>query len=202
MQRYKGAALDPTDYLWIDALQKALKRNRREASSRYFQLASVDAHGKPRARTVVYRGLDEDGTSILFITDTRSAKVGNLHQQPVEVCWYFPVSREQFRVAGRAEVFPSAHQRHSGVWHMLSETAKAQFFWPAPGEIKADSPEFTTQGVNNDLKEPPSTFCVVAIRAEHVDHLRLSNPQQRIISDLHGAQTDMVCGWHQRLVNP
>lgn len=195
-------ALDPANYLWTTALRQALKRNRREAYSRYFQLATVDAAGKPRARTVVYRGLDDDQQSPLFITDNRSAKMHNLHGQAVEVCWYFPISREQFRIAGQANVLSSDHQQHVAVWQDLSNAARAQFFWPHPGELVDAIDQSHHEERESDVLQPPATFSVVAIRPQRVDHLRLSNPQRRMLSELTEVSKDSACRWIVREVNP
>ena len=193
--------MDPANYLWTTALRQALKRNRREAHSRYFQLATVDVSGKPRVRTVVYRGLDDDQESPLFITDTRSAKMSHLDRQAVEVCWYFPISREQFRIAGQAEVFASDHHQHLAVWQGLSDAARAQFFWPTPGEMVVNG-EHAVNEIHDDGSTPPPNFAAVAIRPERIDHLRLSNPQRRMLSELTASKLHSATGWAVHDVNP
>ena len=194
--------MDLSNYFWVNALRQALKRNRREAFSRYFQLATVDASGNPRARTVVYRGLDDDGQSPLFITDTRSNKMHNLHLQPVEACWYFPISREQFRIAGRAEVFTPVHRQHAIIWRGLSDTARVQFFWPAPGNVLIDVDSTQESPNSHDISMPPESFCVVAIRPERIDHLCLGNPQQRIVSEINNALERFDYAWTAVEVTP
>jgi PPOX class probable FMN-dependent enzyme len=193
--------LDPASYLWTTALRQALKHNRREAHSRYFQLATVDTEGKPRVRTVVYRGLDDDQQSPVFITDTRSAKMSHLDRQAVEVCWYFPISREQFRIAGQAEVFAFHHHQRLAVWQGLSDAARAQFFWPTPGEAVANGEQAINEGYN-DRATPPPNFATVAIRPERIDHLRLSNPQRRMLSALTASTPHSATGWVVHEVNP
>jgi len=195
-------ALGLTDYLWIEALRKALKRNQREPYSRYFQLASLDTNSQPRVRTVVYRGLDEDGESPLFVTDTRSAKMHNLHKQIVEACWYFPISREQFRIAGQASIFPAAHRQQSMVWQGLSDAARSQFLWPAPGDSVVAESKADSEPLAADLTQAPSSFCVVAIRPERIDHLRLANPQTRMISERAREPGEPAQHWWARAVNP
>ena len=65
------------------------------------QLATVSADGKPRVRTVVFRGFNALN-NLEFITDARSEKVGQIMSTSpaAELCWWFPVTREQFRVEG------------------------------------------------------------------------------------------------------
>ncbi len=193
--------MDSANYLWTTALRQALKRNRREAHSRYFQLATVDAVGKPCVRTVVYRGVDDDQQSPLFITDTRSAKMSYLDRQAVEACWYFPISREQFRIAGQAEVFASDHHQYLAVWQGLSDAARAQFFWPTPGERVANG-EQAVNDVRDGGSTPPPNFAAVAIRPKRIDHLRLSNPQRRMLSELTESTPHSATAWTANEVNP
>lgn len=125
-----------SEYCWRSALRRALKKNRREAHSRYLQLASVDECGEPRNRTVVFRGFG-DSDALLIITDQRSEKYTQLLARPhVEVCWYFTISREQFRLRGRARMVTDAYSEQdlrAQVWSALSPAAKEQFFWSHPG---------------------------------------------------------------------
>ena len=81
-------------------LKAALRKNRRDAHHRYFQMATVTAEGHPKNRTVVFRGFCADDTSLLVITDRRSEKIVELEQNAaVEVAWYFTRTREQFRIS-------------------------------------------------------------------------------------------------------
>lgn len=83
---------------WREGVLRALARNRRLASARYCQLASVRGDGRPACRTVVFRGFLGDSDKLTFVTDGRSAKVGELAAQPAcELCWYLPETRDQFR---------------------------------------------------------------------------------------------------------
>ena len=91
--------------LWRASLVLALYRNRHVAQARYLQLATVRADGRPANRTVVFRGFLGDSERITVVTDIRSAKVRELDGAPwAEACWYFPMTREQFRLGGRAVV--------------------------------------------------------------------------------------------------
>ncbi len=65
------------------------------------QMATVRANGRPANRTLVFRGFLHDSPRLTFVTDERSAKVGDLERLPwAEICWYFPVTHEQFRITG------------------------------------------------------------------------------------------------------
>lgn len=189
--------MNNNEYLWVEALNKALKSNKKEAFSRYFQLATVNAERLPKVRTVVFRGMNNDGCSPLIISDTRSAKTEQITQcSSVELCWYFPFSREQFRIMGHATIYSAdttvdAHSAcRARVWQQLSHQAKAQFFWPAPGSDRVDAlPE-------EQVDVMPKTFQVISIRPSDVDHLILSNPQRRLVSRFAEEQ------WHVNAVNP
>ena len=198
--------MQANDYLWITTLNKAIKRNKREAFSRYFQLATTNTHGAAKVRTVVYRGMDEDGQSPLIITDSRSAKVSQLeNNRSVELCWYFTVTREQFRITGEATLYTHLsleHQRRERVWQQLSPPAQAQFFWPAPGADHCEPPASqslrgTSAAADDSLdRQMPDNFYVISVFPTAIDHLLLSHPQRRVISTRGSGE------WQSRIVNP
>jgi PPOX class probable FMN-dependent enzyme len=86
---------------WRSLITRALHQNRSLVYSRYLQLATVRENGFPANRTVVFRGFLDDTNQLKFITDIRSEKAEQiLKQSAAEVCWYFPNTREQFRISG------------------------------------------------------------------------------------------------------
>ena len=90
---------------WRPCLTLALHRNRRSAQARYAQLATIREDGRPANRTVVFRGFVEETDLLIFTADDRSRKVEQVERAPwAEACWYFPDSREQFRLLGRPSV--------------------------------------------------------------------------------------------------
>ena len=70
-------------------------------------LATVDAEGRPDARMVLLKGVDEQG--FLFFTDYRSAKARDLgaHTDAALVFWWYELER-QVRVRGTVEQLPQA----------------------------------------------------------------------------------------------
>ncbi|MCA1991428.1 MAG: pyridoxamine 5'-phosphate oxidase family protein, partial [Coleofasciculus sp. S288] len=87
---------------WRSLLASALHKNRSLPYARYFQLATIRADGRPANRTVVFRGFLDSTNQLKIITDTRSQKAEQIDHQPWgEVCWYFPKTREQFRLLGQ-----------------------------------------------------------------------------------------------------
>jgi pyridoxamine 5'-phosphate oxidase len=70
-------------------------------------LATVSSEGRPSARAVILRGLDERG--FLFFTDTRSAKARELEANPrAALVFLWSASERQVRVRGRVTSIPDA----------------------------------------------------------------------------------------------
>jgi len=146
---------------WLTRLTASIASSRVAGvrGSNFVQLATCDATGAPHNRTVVFRGFLEAptlrGTAALrFITDARSAKVQ--HGRRAELCWWFGHSSEQFRVAGELQFVGEGGAVESGgdsaveesaerqaelstarqaAWVKLSDPAREQFFWRAPGLV-------------------------------------------------------------------
>lgn len=170
---------------WRSPLARALQRNRSQADSRYFQLATVQADGRPANRTVVFRGFLDNTNLLKIIIDTRSDKFEQIQHQPWgEACWYFTTTREQFRLAGKldainADCLNSEFQnaRHS-TWKDISDSARLQFAWPHPGKMRADSEAFSPSPP--DAAYPLPNFSLLLLNPVKVDHLELrGDPQNR-----------------------
>lgn len=186
---------------WRIPLARALHRNRSLVYSRYAQLATVDPEGRPHNRTIVFRDFAGDTDTLEFITDQRSEKVAQIQQQPwVELCWYFPQTREQFRLAGWMQIIDHAHSASSAQtarhqrWQNLSAASQQQFTWPHPGHPRqGDFPTAPTLPA-----VPPDHFCLLWLCPQRVDHLELrGNPQNRYIY-----QKEPDQGWSVQEVNP
>ncbi|MEM8603707.1 MAG: Npun_F5749 family FMN-dependent PPOX-type flavoprotein [Cyanobacteria bacterium P01_H01_bin.121] len=206
---------------WRSPLSRALHRNRSLAYSRYLQLATVDQAGHPANRTVVFRGFREGSNQLKFITDWRSQKIEQLAQQPwAEACWYFPKTREQFRLAGRitcveaATTTPELQAVRRQQWQQLSANARSQFFWPPPGlprnpgtqptEValvpdRELEPTGSPQVVEpSDPAVPPPTYSLLLLEPSKVDHLELrGTPQNR---QQYHLETDGT--WQKAELNP
>ena len=178
-------------------LKTALRKNRRDAHHRYFQMATVTAEGHPKNRTVVFRGFGADDTSLLVITDRRSEKIVELEQNAaVEVAWYFTRTREQFRISAVTTCVDYRGQSKEDlalreqVWQQLSEAARAQFFWRSPGR------PLDTGAAAAITDAPPETFALLKLNPVAIDHLVLSKVQTRRLSQLKDGR------WHEHWVNP
>ncbi|GAB4546810.1 MAG: hypothetical protein Tsb0014_41400 [Pleurocapsa sp.] len=189
---------------WRSHLSRALHRNRSQPNSRYLQLATVSPQGIPANRTVVFRGFfSDENNSLKIVTDSRSDKINHIHHQPqVEACWYFPKTREQFRLAGTIQVITAAEsdrelqQARQTTWQNLSDAARSQFAWAEPGK-----PLVNPEASNIDISipdSPLSNFCLLLLIPHRVDRLELKgNPHNRCLYCLQSDGT-----WSIQPVNP
>ena len=168
---------------WRPALARALHRNRARAYSRYLQLATINREGKPSNRTVVFRGFV--GEALQVVTDSRSEKVQHLQMSSwAEACWYFTVTREQFRIAGQLMLVGPDNKDGDtiryGAWQKMSANARQQFYWPHPGQTRTNENAFEPADVSTD--QPPNSFSVLLLAPDQVDYLALKgSPQDRYI---------------------
>lgn len=194
--------------LWRSPLARALHLNRSLPNARYLQLATIGKDGKPANRTVVFRGFLDD--QLKFVTDARSAKADQIQSQPWgEACWYFPKTREQFRIAGMLTLVRSQHpdltieKARQIAWQELSDAARQQFVWPHPGEAKADIAAF--QLPFPDPAQALEHFCLLLLDPVQVDRLELrGDPQNRWIYQREEGRdvAGNVSTWSEKAVNP
>lgn len=186
---------------WRSPLAEALQNNSSLPHIRYLQLATVRPNGRPANRTVVFRGFLEETNQLKFVTDSRSEKIEQIHHSPWgEICWYFPLTREQFRLAGGLtlvtdrEVDPRLDRARQMAWRDLSDAARSQFAWPHPRHDRAIAFE---PSLPSPI-EPLSTFCLLLLEPESVERLDLyGDPHNRWIYD-----RDRSLSWSSRFVNP
>jgi pyridoxamine 5'-phosphate oxidase len=194
-----GSTLAP----WRSPLARALHRNRSRPDARYFQLATVDTQGKPDNRTVVFRGFVDQSNDLKMVIDSRSRKIEQIrHQSWAAICWYFPDTREQFRLSGPLTLVdgttrdPQHCQIYKQTWLSLSSSARQQFYWPIPNQPRTtETVEFST--IEN-LESPASNYCLLICSPEQVDHLVLKGePHQR-----YQYERDTLGIWKTQWVTP
>jgi pyridoxamine 5'-phosphate oxidase len=176
---------------WRTPLARALHRNRSLPNARYLQLATIDLQGYPANRTVVFRGWHNPYSELQFVTDVRSAKIAQiLHHPQAEACWYFPKTREQFRIRGhlklidRTSLSDNLADCRQQAWQQLSLKARPQFFWPTPGQPRDEEALFAADE-SLDLTIPPDNFGLLLLVPQRVDHLELKGePQNRWLYEL------------------
>ena len=137
---------------WRVAVKAALKKNGKSACAKFAQLATVRAStGAPAVRTVVFRGFgdafrdddDDDArddgdeaNALTFCADARSEKIRDIAGDARgEIAWYFPETREQFRVTGTLACATSetaakdarGEARRRNLWRKMRRGARGQF---------------------------------------------------------------------------
>ncbi|MBW4565539.1 MAG: pyridoxamine 5'-phosphate oxidase family protein [Mojavia pulchra JT2-VF2] len=190
---------------WRSAIARALHQNRSLVYARYLQLATVQANGRPANRTVVFRGFLEDTNQLKFITDIRSEKAHQIKQHPwAEVCWYFPNTREQFRINGCLSLLSEddsqieLEQVRITTWQDLSDAARLQFAWPHPGKPRTEQEQAAFEPPPPNPSQPLPNFCLLLLDPVQVDHLELrGQPQNRWLYSRDDQQ-----GWSSQEINP
>ncbi|MFS8893467.1 Npun_F5749 family FMN-dependent PPOX-type flavoprotein [Synechococcus sp. O70.2] len=195
------------DPSWRAKLQAALHRNRSDPAARYLQLATVDPCGRPRNRTVVFRGFLGETDRIQLAVDSRSEKIHQIAHCPLaQICWYFAKTREQFRIAGTLEAItaghpdPQAQQQRQQLWQQIPEEGRLLWFWPEPKGPLAPPEAFVAELTPEKASSPPPTFVLLLLDPTEVDHLQLRGdaiyPQRRTLYERSPQ------GWQCRAVNP
>lgn len=189
--------------LWRPSLDLALHRNRARPEMRLVQLATVRPDGRPAIRTIVFRGFLDDPRTLAFTTDSRSAKRAEIEANPRgELCWYFPETHEQFRVAGLLELVgpgstdPVLRQARADIWAELTDETRSSFTWPSPREPRDAPARFSSPPPSPST--PVDNFLLMILVATEVDHLELRGDSQHRwihLADAHGR-------WTGREVNP
>ncbi|KAJ3013252.1 hypothetical protein HKX48_005855 [Thoreauomyces humboldtii] len=191
-----------TTAAWLTKLQTALSQNQ-SPTARWPSLATVTLANTPASRIIAYRGLVSESpqclgvpqpppprsvlNSLVFTTDARSAKVGELARTPhAELCWYFGDTRQQFRLTGKMRVVlppgfkrdgadpvtAAEHGLHGGVdWEKLraihftkmSPKARVQFVSPPPGSPLVSSPDQDSNSVE-EIKDDNEELTERALR--------------------------------------
>ncbi len=171
--------------LWRPSLVLAIYLNRRAPASRFVQLATLDADGRPANRTVVFRGFLNETSRLTFAADLRSHKIVELAgSSRVEVCWYFPVTLEQFRIGGLITTVgeDTADEELSAArnecWRALPEATRVSYTWPAPGQPRVGAIPFPRE--HPDAESPLPHFGLLVLDPQAVDFLEINgHPQNR-----------------------
>ncbi len=190
---------------WRSAIARALHRNRSLPNARYVQLATVDRDLRPRNRSLVFRGWLEPGSQVKFVTDIRSTKAIDLlaDSSPyAEACWYFPKTREQFRLSGTLTlvttelIAPSYSKARAEAWQQMSDSARIQFDWGTPGADRSEDPQ-AFNPPQPDEHRPSENFCLLLLDVTGVTHLELrGEPQNCYLYELVSDE------WQMRSINP
>lgn len=161
--------------VWRQRLARSLHINRSQVHSKYYQVASSCPSGRPKNRTMVFRGFLLGTQNLLSVTDLRSEKIlewQNDEKSFFEICWYFTGSREQFRVAGKVTLISNSleasyqgldlgEQTKAGLikqqWVNLSSNAREPFYSSSPkapfdDNLTPSTPQAVADTSTNEVK--------------------------------------------------
>ncbi len=146
-------------------------------------LATADARGVARVRTVVVRGFDAERGELWFSTHAESPKAVDLAAIPVaEICFWLARRKVQIRVMARWKVVGAREAERSKVaakfrskcWREHSAASQKIFFMGTPGLALDEKSEIKI--LRKLPASPPAEFAVVVGTIEGMDVLRLSRP--------------------------
>ena len=156
--------------IWKQRLARSLHLSRSKPESRYIQLATYCYENGVQNRTVVFRGFDDSGEHLYFVSEKDSDKIRSLQSHPqAEIAWYFAKTREQYRltvdclIIGEDASDDGAVCRNS-IWQGLSQTARNSF-----------------EPINDDM---PGNFIVTVCKITQVDYLHLGQTHERYLYQL------------------
>ncbi len=204
---------------WLDRIKDSMSNSRGVKGGNFMQIGTVDSGGRPRVRTVVFRGWlntmpnTSGGAPYLkMITDTRSSKCSHIATNTAcEAVYWFGKTSEQYRIDGELLLVGAKGSSSSAdneelqnarrdQWKQLRDTAREQFYWNAPGEFmehteKQIPPGGRSSGTN-DILDPPDCFALLLLQPSQVKYLRLTDnyAQEDSISD------ERI--WKSRRMNP
>lgn len=145
----------------------------RNAGPRQFvTLASVDATGAPRLRTVALRALDPAAARLQIYTDAQSDKIAEIEGNPaVSILAWAPEPRVQIRLSGQARIETGESLR--ALWEAQPPEARLNYsHHPAPGhQIDACDAYVQTPSL--------ARFARLTVAVEHIDHVNLADSGHR-----------------------
>eukprot|EP00744_Colponema_vietnamica_P011641 GILI01016366.1.p1 GENE.GILI01016366.1~~GILI01016366.1.p1 ORF type:complete len:254 (+),score=38.92 GILI01016366.1:79-762(+) len=176
---------------WKTSLEKSITSNRQLEFSRNVSMATVNPDGTPDCRTLRFHTFfpSPGNSSLVFACDARTQKVVDINHQPVaEVCWYFPLTQEQFRVKGRVSLIGAEQEASSAelkelrlqIWRSLPDDIRNSFEGPVPGTPRpdvirtGDLDKFEPQPISVD--NPSENFLLMLLLPSNVDHVQAPPP--------------------------
>mmetsp|Transcript_4133 Transcript_4133/g.6073 ORF Transcript_4133/g.6073 Transcript_4133/m.6073 type:complete len:205 (+) Transcript_4133:163-777(+) len=182
----------------LSVLKRSLERSR-DGKSRFVQLATIGLDGRPKCRTVVFRGfvdVGENGEGMAFTTNQLSQKVKEIEQvsKYVEIAWWFAEFNQQFRINGKILLISSSEKDErlqslrQNQWDKTHDKGRQQFFWSTPpGTLLAESDRFEfiasqqLELVDNISQQPvPDTFTLLVLYPETLKYLCLDDNRSQI----------------------
>lgn len=102
----------------------------------------------------------------------------------------------QLILVGVAHPDVALQEARQRTWQELSDSARIQFAWPHPGEVREEDAEFSPP--SPDPIKPLANFCLLLLEPVQVDHLELrGDPQNRWLYRQNASNE-----WLKEAVNP
>ena len=146
----------------------------------------VLATAGPAARVVVLRSFTRSTSRVVFYTDARSAKVGQLAGAggACELLFYHYKHRTQLRISGVAAASTDDDERRR-LWDRQSDQGRRSYATSAPPGTPLDGPGdglppgFTQQPTEQQLARAFENFAVFTLDVRRADFLQLGREGQR-----------------------
>lgn len=160
----------------------------RRAPARHPTLATVTPDGRPDARTVVLRAVDQGAASLDIHTDTHSAKVAHLRASPFAALHVWDSGAHlQIRLDCAATILTGPEAAE--LWARVPEASRLAYGSdPAPGQPVAHALAYRQH-------PDPARFAVLRLQARTLDVLHLGPQHCR-------ARYDRADGWAGQWVAP
>lgn len=160
---------------------------------RYVNLATVTADNVPSQRTVVLREFDQEEHILTIFTDARSNKVRQIrNNDSISLLFYDHDEKLQLTIQGQASLITEGDKKMEYWYSSGSKGAHSYTSVKSPGEI-IETPD-EAYDWNLDSAE---YFCVIEIKAEHMEFLQLSGHRH-----LRSSQFFSEGSWKQHWIAP
>ncbi|MGW5957624.1 pyridoxamine 5'-phosphate oxidase family protein [Methylorubrum thiocyanatum] len=143
-------------------------------------LATVDAAGRPRLRTVVLRAVEAGERSLRFHCDRRSDKAREIAQSGrAALHVYDGQTKLQLRLEGRARPHHDDAVADAAWAGALAMSRVCYGIEPAPGTALATGDAYALPGEDPEARLGRENFCAVVLTAERMDLLYLDRRGHR-----------------------
>ncbi|MDR7038995.1 pyridoxine/pyridoxamine 5'-phosphate oxidase [Methylobacterium sp. BE186] len=143
-------------------------------------LATVDAEGRPRVRTVVLRAAERAGGTLRIHCDRRSDKAGELAARSAcALHAYDPETAVQIRIEGTATLHTDDAVADDAWRASLPMSRVCYGIDPAPGTALPRGGAYALPDADDTINVGRPRFCALLVRAERLDFLYLDRRGHR-----------------------
>jgi pyridoxamine 5'-phosphate oxidase len=149
----------------------------RESPLRLGTLATVDADGAPRARTVVLRAAGVGWLEVY--TDARSPKVAELQREPsAALCLYDPQRQLQLRLGGRISIH-QGDEASAEAWRAAGIYARRDYLAPLAPGTPLDDPREGDPAEPDANQGSSENLAILRLEVDRLDWLALNRSGHR-----------------------